>query len=173
MRMKYTQNRVIYSCTSKSRTRSFVSSVPFLLPTAQTNFFSSHFTLHTTPPLPPLSSFTRSLIKSPVRKSQILTVPSSELVMTNQLLNWRHVTALWCLFGPARVCKHWPEVMSQILTVESAFPDTKVLFLSSMPLVRDWCPIKVWRHCPVSTCHTRIEVSREPLTMYTPSNCSE
>ena len=32
--------------------------------------------------------------------SHSLTVPSSELVITNFLLNWRHVTADWCLLGP-------------------------------------------------------------------------
>ncbi|RUS81955.1 hypothetical protein EGW08_010300, partial [Elysia chlorotica] len=71
---------------------------------------------------------------SPVLRSQIFTVPSSEDVMTNFLLNWRHVTALWCLFGPVKVCRHCPVVISHTLTVESAFPDTKMLFFSSRPL---------------------------------------
>lgn len=82
--------------------------------------------LQTTPPEPPDSSATRSRMKSPANKvnvnffpagircskthmlwyfspvftSQSLTVPSSLLVTTNLELNWRHVTADWCLLGP-------------------------------------------------------------------------
>ena len=37
---------------------------------------------------------------SPVLTSQSLTVPSSLLVTTNFELNWRQVTADWCLLGP-------------------------------------------------------------------------
>lgn len=94
--------QVFLSSTSKSRTNSLVSSVPFLLPTAHTSLVLLHLTLHTTPPLPPLSRETRFLRKSPDFKSHILTVPSSDDVITNFLLNCRHVTALWCLFGPER-----------------------------------------------------------------------
>ena len=36
----------------------------------------------------------------PVRTSHSLTVPSSEDVITNRLLNCRQVTADWCLLGP-------------------------------------------------------------------------
>lgn len=72
---------------------------------------------------------------------------------------------------PERVCRHRPVTMSHTLTVESAFPEMRMLFLSSMPDVRLWWPIRVWRHCPVSTSHTRMLVSREPLTTCTPSNC--
>lgn len=60
-----------FTSTSKSRTRSFVSSVPLRLPTAQTSFVSLARILHTTPPLPPLSSATRFLIKSPVHQRKI------------------------------------------------------------------------------------------------------
>ena len=68
---------------------------------------------------------------------------------------------------PESVCRHCPERMSQILTVESALPDTRMLSFSSMPAetsapsanlptgrvgglvraclqvpeVRDWCPM--------------------------------
>lgn len=49
--------------------------------------------LHTTPPDPPESSVTKFRIKSPVFTSHNFTVPSSELVMTNFVLNWRQVTA--------------------------------------------------------------------------------
>lgn len=63
--------------------------------------------------------------------------------------------------------------MSQILTVESAFPDTRMLSLSSMPLVRDWCPVRVCMQFPVSTSHTRMDVSNDPLTTCTPSNWRE
>lgn len=78
---------------SKSNTKSFVSSVPFLLPTAHTNFVSFARILHTTPPEPPLSNDTRFLINSPVRTSHSFTVPSSEDVITKRLLNCRQVTA--------------------------------------------------------------------------------
>jgi len=88
------------SSTSKSSTRSFVSSVPFRLPTAHTSLLLLQRMRHTTPPLPPLSSATRFRRNSPVRRSHILTVPSSEDVTTKHRLNWRHVTALWCLFVP-------------------------------------------------------------------------
>ena len=88
------------SSTSKSRTSSLVSSVPFLLPTAQTSFVLLQRILHTTPPLPPLSSATKLRRKSPPRRSHIFTEPSSDDVITNFLLNCRHVTALWCLLGP-------------------------------------------------------------------------
>lgn len=54
--------------------------------------------------------------------------------------------------------------MSQIFTVESALPETRMLSLSSMPLVRDWCPVSVWMQFPVSTSQTRMDVSKEPLT---------
>ena len=37
--------------TSKSKTNNLVSSIPFLLPTAQTSFLSLHFTRQTTPPV--------------------------------------------------------------------------------------------------------------------------
>lgn len=47
------------------------------------------------------------------------------------------------LSSPCNVCKHCPVLMSQILTVESAFPDTSILSLSSIPLVRDWWPVSV------------------------------
>lgn len=60
--------------------------------------------------------------------------------------------------------------MSQILTVESALPETRMLSLSSMPLVRDWCPVSVWMQFPVSTSQTLIDVSNEPLTTWIPSN---
>lgn len=60
--------------------------------------------------------------------------------------------------------------MSQILTVESALPETRMLSFSSMPLVSDWWPVSVWMQLPVSTSHTLIDVSSEPLTTWIPSN---
>lgn len=71
---------------------------------------------------------------------------------------------------PCNVCKHCPVLISQIFTVESAFPETRILSLSSIPLVNDWCPVNVWIQFPVSTSQTRIDVSRDPLTTWTPSN---
>lgn len=91
--------------TSKSSTSSLVSSVPLRLPTAHTNLVLEALIRHTTPPLPPLSNVTRFRMNSPVFRSHSLTVPSSELVMTKFLLNWRHVTALWCLWGPANTTR--------------------------------------------------------------------
>ena len=90
------------SSTSKSRTSNLVSSVPLRLPTAHTSFVLLQRMRQTTPPLLPLSRATRLRRNSPVRKSQIFTVPSSLDVITNVLLNWRQVTALWCLFGPVK-----------------------------------------------------------------------
>jgi len=75
---------------------------------------------------------------------------------------------LICL--PDKVCKHRPVIISHTLTVESAFPDTKILSLSSMPDVNDWCPIKVCLHVPVSTSHTLMLVSKDPLTTWALSN---
>lgn len=72
--------------------------------------------------------------------------------------------------SPCNVCKHCPVLISQILTVESAFPETRILSLSSIPLVNDWWPVNVWMQFPVSTSQTLIEVSREPLTTWIPSN---
>ena len=92
--------------TSKSSTSSLVSSVPLRLPTAHTSLVWLARTRHTTPPLPPLSSVTRLRMNSPVCRSHSLTVPSSELVITNFLLNCRQVTALWCLLGP----EQWKKV---------------------------------------------------------------
>lgn len=89
-----------FMSTSKSSTSSLVSSVPLRLPTAHTNLVLEARMRHTTPPLPPLSRVTRLRINSPVFRSHSFTVPSSELVMTKFLLNCRHVTALWCLWGP-------------------------------------------------------------------------
>lgn len=91
--------------TSKSSTSSLVSSVPLRLPTAHTSLVLEARIRHTTPPLPPLSRVTRFRINSPVFRSHSLTVPSSELVMTKFLLNWRQVTALWCLWGPENAKK--------------------------------------------------------------------
>ena len=97
------------SWTSKSKTKSLVSSVPFLEPTAHTSFVELARILQTTPPDPPLSKATRSRINSPEKRkirenvgffvkstilsflpfltSQSLTVPSSEDVITNFELN--------------------------------------------------------------------------------------
>ena len=96
-------NPNVWSSASKSSTSSFVSSVPFRLPTAHTSLVLLQRMRHTTPPLPPLSSDTRFRRKSPVRRSQIFTVPSSDDVITKRLLNCRQVTALWCLLEPENI----------------------------------------------------------------------
>lgn len=107
-----------------------------------------------------------------------MTVPSSELDRTRPLQNCRQVTADWCLFGPEgkpaetlsrrvadficntfqcpvsrlispwSVWRHCPVRMSHTRTVESAFPDTRMLSRSSIPLVSDWWPVSVWTHPP-------------------------
>ena len=74
---------------------------------------------------------------------------------------------------PERVCRHCPVVISQTLTVESALPETRMLSLSSMPDVKDWWPIKACLQAPVSTSHTLMEVSNEPLTTWIPSNLKD
>ncbi len=132
-------------------------------------------------------------VHSPVLTSHSLTVPSSEDVMTNFELNWRQVTADWCLLGPDSVCRHWPVTMSHTFTVESAFPDTKMLSRNSIPDVSDWWPIRAclksnkrflrpvqtmqfvssYLQDPVSTSQTLIEVSSDPETTCTPSNWRE
>ena len=63
-----TEIHLFESETSKSKTRSLVSSVPFLDPTAQTSLVALARILQTTPPLPPLSSATRSRINSPEKR---------------------------------------------------------------------------------------------------------
>ena len=63
--------------------------------------------------------------------------------------------------------------MSHTLTVESALPETRMLFLSSMPEVSDWWPIRACLQAPDSTSQTRIDVSSEPETTWMPSNWSE
>lgn len=92
---------------SKSSTNNFVSSVPFRLPTAHTNFVSLALIRHTTPPEPPLSNATKLRMNSPVRTSHSFTVPSSDEVITNRLLNCRQVTADWCLKGPTKTNKSY------------------------------------------------------------------
>lgn len=50
--------------------------------------------------------------------------------------------------SPCSVWRHCPVRMSHTRTVESAFPDTRMLSRSSMPLVSDWWPVNVWTHPP-------------------------
>ena len=57
------------ACASKSSTRSFVSSVPFLDPTAQISLVWLARIRHTTPPLPPEGSATRSRMNSPAKET--------------------------------------------------------------------------------------------------------
>ena len=96
---------------------------------------------------------------------QIKLVNNSYLlygIWMNKLLNFIHhlvITNCWLY-----------SVQYLTLTVESAFPDTKICFFNSIPLVSDWWPIKVCRHWPVSAFHTRIDVSNDPLTICVPSN---
>lgn len=101
---------------------------------------------------------------------------------------------------PCSVWRQCPVRTSHTRTVESALPDTRMLLRSSIPLVSDWCPVSVWtqapratkqppsaslsrlrpgtksrkrRRAPVSASHTLMDVSNEPLTTNTPSNCHE
>lgn len=60
--------------TSKSKTKTLVSSVPLRLPTAQTSLVSLARIRHTTPPAPPLSRATRFLTNSPVNAPYIHTI---------------------------------------------------------------------------------------------------
>ena len=88
--------------------------MPLRLPTAHTSLLLLHRIRHTTPPLPPLSKATRFRRNSPDRRSQILTVPSSDDVTTKRRLNCRHVTALWCLLAPTQanstfISIHWTQ----------------------------------------------------------------
>ena len=62
---KYIEIHHLESWTSKSRTKSLVSSVPFRDPTAQTSLVELARIRHTTPPLPPLSRATKSRMNSP------------------------------------------------------------------------------------------------------------
>ena len=158
---------------SKSSKISLVSSTPMRLPTAQTNLLRCMLIRQTTPPRPPLSRASKLRMNSPVSKFHSLTVPSSDDETTNFSLNARHVTALICLLQPLRVCKHSPVLSDHILTVESAFPDTKMSFLICMPLVSEWCPVSLWMIDPVCTFHTMMVVSSEPDTMRSPSNSNE
>lgn len=50
--------------------------------------------------------------------------------------------------SPCSVWRHCPVRMSHTRTVESAFPETRMLSRSSMPLVSDWWPVNVWTHPP-------------------------
>lgn len=96
----------ISGVSPKSITISLVSSVPFLLPEAHTRRLLSAFTLHTTPPEPPLSRDTKLRINSPVCRDHSFTVPSSEEVTTNLRVNCKHVTAPWCLCVPGNRNNH-------------------------------------------------------------------
>ena len=79
------------SWTSKSRTSSFVSSVPFLDPTAQTSFVAFALILQTTPPEPPDSKATcKSIDKIKIRDLD------SSLIWLLFLIMW------WTFFETAR-----------------------------------------------------------------------
>lgn len=117
--------------------------------------------------------------------------------MTHSNLNIVNICPV-SLHIPCSVWRQCPVRTSHTRTVESALPDTRMLLRSSIPLVSDWCPVSVWtqppratkqppsaslchlrlrtksrkRPCaPVSASHTLIDVSNEPLTTNTPSNC--
>lgn len=49
----------------------------------------------------------------------------------------RYVPRKKIQYLPDSVWRQWPVVMSQTLTVESAFPDTRMLECNSIPEVRD------------------------------------
>ena len=67
---KYIEIHHLESWTSKSRTKSLVSSVPFRDPTAQTSLVELARILQTTPPLPPLSKATKSRMNSPEKNNK-------------------------------------------------------------------------------------------------------
>nr|CAD7402351.1 unnamed protein product [Timema poppensis] len=153
--------------TSKSNTSSFVSSVPLRLPTAHTSFVSLARMRQTTPPLPPLSNATKLRINSPAgtnqyRLLQTKKTPSNCYKTNSTSLNmeksphWStHMQTLEVKYLPESVCRHCPVTMSQTLTVESALPDTRMLFRSSMPEVRLWWPMR--RVDPVGVTLQRVE----------------
>ena len=86
-----TEIHLFESETSKSKTRSLVSSVPFLDPTAQTSLVALARILQTTPPLPPLSSATRSRINSPEK------IMNKQLVIHVCILSFQF--SIWlCIF---------------------------------------------------------------------------
>ena len=103
------------------------------------------------------------------------------------------------IYSPDNVWRHCPVRISQIFTVESAFPDTKMLSRNSIPEVRlwikiiifaiesqwryektrlsgsrisiiTWCPMRACLQAPDSTSQTLMEVSKDPDTTWTPSN---
>ena len=59
-----------------------VESVPFLDPTAQTSLVALARILQTTPPLPPLSSATRSRINSPEKIMNKQSVKNNKIIFT-------------------------------------------------------------------------------------------
>lgn len=124
--------------TSKSRTNNLVSSVPFLLPTAQTNFVSLARILQTTPPDPPESRATKLRMNSPVFTSHNLTVPSSEDVITKFLLNWRHVTADWCLYCPVK------KKLTQNFVTTSATKWISILWKILKDLIKFEGTVRLW-----------------------------
>lgn len=81
---------------SKSRTSSLVSSVPFLEPTAHTSLVGLDRILHTTPPEPPESRATRSLMNSPEDRKYD---EESRLIIGNCWLKFWHLT-----------CPHVPQL---------------------------------------------------------------
>lgn len=66
------------------------------------------------------------------------------LIVRSDRFPLRDVTS----FSPCSVWRHCPVRMSHTRTVESAFPETRMLSRSSMPLVSDWWPVSVWTHPP-------------------------
>ena len=88
---------------------------------------------------------------SPVLTSQSLTVPSSLLVTTNFELNWRQVTADWCLLGPDN--NHHKSMKSMIFE-NKVWEKTKVYLTASEGTGRWGCPRSwLWsRRCPRPRC---------------------
>jgi len=125
---------------------------------------------HTTPPLPPLSSATRFRKNSPVRRSQILTVPSSDDVTTKRRLNWRHVTALWCLLAPTQACWRFITSTTSAKMIHWAIISTSTavfLFLHTGGLPVTWpTASKHWREAKALTTTRETGRVASPFLIY-------
>ncbi|KAG8224225.1 hypothetical protein J437_LFUL002681 [Ladona fulva] len=135
----YKMSDIYLASTSKSSTNNLVSSVPFRLPTAHTSLVSLALILHTTPPLPPLPNATKFLMNSPEKRLRNTKEGKCDYVTPSLLANKCFLSpetkSLYFIpsFSPDRVCKQCPVRISQTLTVESAFPETRILCRSSIP----------------------------------------
>ena len=108
-----TEIHLFESETSKSKTRSLVSSVPFLDPTAQTSLVALARILQTTPPLPPLSSATRSRINSPEKIMNKQSVKNNKIIFT-----WNHSSFIITFFSY--------KDLASLIRIDSVFKQEKL-----------------------------------------------